>query len=160
MQNCIPISLLRCWCTFPLQLFWVLTKYICYLLNICENISRCRIGSLVEFSIFPSWESSKKGKFYCHIKPVAKQRLLEIKYSVQSRNRAEAIHTATVQVDGGDTWERDGRAIFKYVDMLVCMLLEKNTSVQLSSSRYYLHMNRWCLGLFKVTITRQIKLFN
>ncbi|KAK7090882.1 uncharacterized protein [Littorina saxatilis] len=97
----------------------------------CHNYHRkrcrplkCHHGNLVEFSIFPAWNSDQSSKFFCHIKPVAKQRLLEMTYTVKSSGRKKPVHQATIKVDGGQEWEKHGRMLHR--DKLLNILIDSH----------------------------------
>ncbi|KAL8578327.1 hypothetical protein ACOMHN_031701 [Nucella lapillus] len=78
----------------------------------CQPL-KCHHGNLVEFSVFPTWSSNKNSKFFCHITPVSKQRLLEMKYVVRSESHKDPVHTATIKVDGEEEWEKHGRLVHR-----------------------------------------------
>ncbi|KAK7482892.1 hypothetical protein BaRGS_00025925, partial [Batillaria attramentaria] len=98
--------------------------------DVCKNYHHrrscqpreCVTGNLVEFSVFPSWRGSQKGKFFCHIRPVERQRLVEMRYTVRSEKRKEPVHRAKVVVDGGKEWEETGKTF--YSDGLLNIMID------------------------------------
>ena len=67
----------------------------------------------------PAWDSSSNGIFFCHMTPLHKQNLLELKYTVNHEDIATPLHKGTLKVVGNDQWEKkgmlDARLIFTFI---------------------------------------------
>lgn len=96
----------------------------------CRNHNRrrcqpavCQVGTLIEFSVFPSWNTNHN-KFLCHMRPVAKQRLLEMTYIIKHQGHRDPVHAAKVIVDGGEEWGKYGRTV--HHDKLLTVTIDSN----------------------------------
>ncbi|XP_046543567.1 uncharacterized protein LOC124253779 [Haliotis rubra] len=72
---------------------------------------KCLKSNWMEFHIRPQWDSSRMNHFYCHIKPLPRQHLLELEFSLQYQG--QSFYKGKVSLKGNKQWEKEGRMNYK-----------------------------------------------
>ncbi|XP_071116453.1 uncharacterized protein [Haliotis cracherodii] len=72
---------------------------------------KCLKNNWMEFHIRPQWDSSRMNHFYCHIRPLPRQHLLELEFSLQYQG--QSFYKGKVSLKGDKQWEKEGKMNFK-----------------------------------------------
>ncbi|KAH9523540.1 hypothetical protein Btru_040258 [Bulinus truncatus] len=85
---------------------------------------QCLRGNLLQFTLEPSWESSRDGHFYCHIAPVSQQSILEMDYKVKSATHDKELYMSTISIFGDKEWEKSGAMKYRQDVSLIDEILD------------------------------------